>query len=274
MKDFIDFYEETHEEEVNQDKDRLENSGDIISEFINMFNESLRLRKQGKILWLMQNYAVPNNFKLLFEWINDGLAKSQSLERQDNLAQSQENVLKVLFNNDLLQIQDIQNMITVLERREINGHSDRPRKMLEFHLKRIQANEIIDNNTAEDEPGIKEKLEEAFKFMLKTDLRSNEHILSFLDYDRLIEWTTMYFTNDFSLPNISNPIKSVNTSKGNVIYTFLLFFKIEYPGYRRPDSLFDLIKACFYPYRNEKVENMRKTKKPQYYRKLNKYGEN
>ncbi|MDN3687243.1 hypothetical protein [Cyclobacterium jeungdonense] len=271
---YVDFYEQEQKDVVKEDKDRLENSPDIISDFIEMFNESMSLRQDSRFFWLIIRYGAPNNFKLLLEWLNHELATNKSVEKQDNLGQSQENIIYFLFEKGALKIQHIQEMITVLQRREISGFSDRPRKLLEFHLKRIQTDEIIDIDTSEEESEIKEKVEEAFRFMLKTDPRTNEQILSVLDYEKLIAWVTFYFTNDFSIPKILKPIKSVNTPKGNVIYTFLLFFKIEYPGHRRPDSLFDLIKACFYPYRDDNAVNMRKTSKPQYYGTINKYGKN
>jgi hypothetical protein len=37
-----------------------------------------------------------------------------------------------------------------------------------------------------------------------------------------------------------------------------------------PDSLFELVKACFYEYRSDSVANLKKTKEPQYYSDLNK----
>jgi hypothetical protein len=272
LVEYIDFYEETCGEEVSEDKYLLDNSDDIISEFIKMFDESLCLGQRERIFWLMSRYGAKNNFKLLIEWINYGLANSSSLEKQDNLGQSQENIIRFLIEKGALKIQNIQKMITVLQRREINGFSDRPRKLLEFHLKRIQQDEIKD--MPKGMPEIKEKLEEAFKFMLETDPRTHRQILSASDYKELIDWITFYFTKNFSLPQISMPIKSVNTAKGNVIYTFILFFKTTYPGHRRPDSLFELIKACFQPYSNDKIENLKKTKRPQYYESLNKYGKN
>ena len=274
LMEYIDFYEDTCEKEIRKDKTRLDNSDDIISEFNSIFNESLRLGQRERVFWLISRYGTLNNFKLLIEWINNGLANSTSVHKQDNLAQSQENILSFLIDKGALEIPDIQRMITVLKRREISGYPERPRKLLEFHLKRIQldnGDDLKEDSLIEDSR-IKDNIKEAFKFMLNTDPRTNEHILSVLDYEKLISWVTFYFTNDFTVPKISKPIKSVNTAKGNVIYTFLLFFKTEYPGYVRPDSLFELIKACFYPFRNDKIDNMRKTRKPQYYEKVNKYG--
>tara|TARA_R110002050_G_scaffold291316_1_gene445697 strand:+ start:2044 stop:2904 length:861 start_codon:yes stop_codon:yes gene_type:complete len=273
---YVEFYEQEQEDVVKEDKYRLDYSPDIISDFVEMLNESLSLRQDARFFWLIFRYGAPNNFKLLLEWVTHELATNKSVEKQDNLGQTQENIICFLIRKGGLKIQDIKNWITVLKRREISGFSDRPRKLLEFHLKRIQTDDINDfgNDTPRDEPGIEKKLEEAFKFMLEIDPRTHKQIISALDYEKLIDWMTFYFTNDFSIPQISKPIKSVNTAKGNVIYTFLLFFKSEYPGHVRPDSLFEFIKACFYPYRNDKSENLKKTKKPQYYETVNKYGKN
>lgn len=109
------------------------------------------------------------------------------------------------------------------------------------------------------------KIGKAFGFMKGNDPRKHEKILNETDFNNLIEWITYFFENSFEVPKISEPIKKVNTSKGNVIYTFMSFYKSEHPEKTRPDSLFELIKACFKEYRNDELDNLKKTKKPQYY---------
>ncbi|KAF0237438.1 MAG: hypothetical protein FD181_2004 [Prolixibacteraceae bacterium] len=109
------------------------------------------------------------------------------------------------------------------------------------------------------------KIGKAFGFMKGNDPRKHEKILNETDFNNLIEWITYFFENNFEVPRISEPIKKVNTSKGNVIYTFMSFYKSEHPAKTRPDSLFELIKACFKEYRNDELDNLKKTKKPQYY---------
>ncbi|HUS86212.1 MAG TPA: hypothetical protein VMW76_03145 [Bacteroidales bacterium] len=122
--------------------------------------------------------------------------------------------------------------------------------------------------TLQETETIKQKVEKAFAFMQGKDPRKYEQILNEPDFQNLINWVTLYFENDFVIPGISKPIHKVITNKGNVIYTFMSFFKELHPSKIRPDSLFNLIKSCFYEYRNDKLENLKKTKKPQYYDQL------
>jgi len=115
------------------------------------------------------------------------------------------------------------------------------------------------------ENSLHQKIEDTFKFMQFDDDRKHEVILNETDYGNLIEWVLFYFENNFKLPEIKNPIKIINTSKGNVIYTFKLIFKELHPSKTRPDSLFELIKLCFYEYRDDNINNFKKQKEPQYY---------
>jgi len=114
----------------------------------------------------------------------------------------------------------------------------------------------------------KTPIENAFSFMLNCDPRKHKQILNETDFKKLISWVTSYFERNFEVPEISEPIQNINTAKGNVIYTFLKLFKDLHPTKTRPDSLFILIKACFYEYRNDKVSNLKKQKEPQYYTNL------
>jgi hypothetical protein len=115
---------------------------------------------------------------------------------------------------------------------------------------------------------MRDKVKNAFKWMTGNDPRKHKLILDENDFEKLIDWITYYFDNKFSLPEIDQPIKKVNTAKGNVVYTFMKFFKDEFPSYTRPVSLFELISCCFYEYRKDKIENLKKTKEPQFYSEL------
>lgn len=144
---FMRFYEDSGLDTVTEDKLRLENSDDIISDFIEMFNESLAYKQNYRASWLMFRYGAPDNFKLLIEWLNFGLATSNSLVKLDNLAQSQENVITFLLEKGLINHSQIRDLIKKLKRREIGGYSDRPRKLLEFHLTEFENNNEKENQT-------------------------------------------------------------------------------------------------------------------------------
>lgn len=124
------------------------------------------------------------------------------------------------------------------------------------------------NPNSLDESTIKQKVKNTFSFMQEIDPRSHKLILNETDFNNLVKYVTYYFINGFKLPKNLKPIKKINTNKGNVVYTFIKFFKEEHPTKTRPDSLFELIIACFNEYRNDKLVNMKKTKEPQYYKEL------
>lgn len=121
---------------------------------------------------------------------------------------------------------------------------------------------------SEDTNSIRTRLEIAFAFMRELDPRQHQIILDETDFQDLINWVSNYFENNFCVPTINNPIRKIRTNKGNVFHAFKLFFREEYPSGILPDSLFELIKACFYEYREDKIENFKKAKEPQYYKHL------
>lgn len=119
---------------------------------------------------------------------------------------------------------------------------------------------------------IRQRIEGFFEFLTGHNGRDNPHILSELDFKKLVDWVTFYFENDFTPPIITQPIYRKNTTRGIIIHAFKEFFKIEFPGYQFPDSLFELIKACFYELRDDNIENLKKTKEPRNYRNLQTYN--
>ena len=120
---------------------------------------------------------------------------------------------------------------------------------------------------------IKVDIENCFGFMRGDDMRKHKVILNKDDYDNLTKWLFSYFNNNLTKPEIENPIKKVNTTKGNVVYTFIVLFDLIHPTSTRPNSLFELIKACFFEFRDDDILNMKKQKAPQYYKETIKYNQ-
>ncbi len=106
----------------------------------------------------------------------------------------------------------------------------------------------------------RQTIKNTFHFMQFDDPREHKKILNGTDFDNLIN-----FDNNFTEPNIKQPIENINTAKGNVFYTFIKLFDELHPSHKRPESLYKLIKSCFYKYRDDKISNIKKIKKPQYY---------
>ncbi|WP_165732379.1 hypothetical protein [Polaribacter sp. 20A6] len=121
-----------------------------------------------------------------------------------------------------------------------------------------------------DDSSVRAKVSKAFRFTLSKDFRKDKQILSQQDYDKLVSWVTEYYEEDFTLPKITEPIKQVNTSKGNVFQVFKdLFLELCPEKYKsKPDSFYNLIKACFYQYRNDEISNISKSKRPTNYEEV------
>ncbi|WP_295229824.1 hypothetical protein [uncultured Chryseobacterium sp.] len=152
-----------------------------------------------------------------------------------------------------------------------NGHLYNKLQSLKLLFSTVTKAPLVDQDIENQNSIVKEKIENLLKFMLTVDPRKHKKILSESDYDKLINWVEYYFINDLQIPLIDSPIKFVNTAKGNVVYTFMVIFKELKPNMTRPDSLFDLVKACFYEYKAAKVSSLKKLKEPQYYKDLNKH---
>lgn len=186
------------------------------------------------------------------------------------------NDLLVLFSLDLTEIQDTHNIHVwqkdVMSISTLGFSFNRIGKIDEQieqeNSKLTRTTDITVKEETDNELKIKAKVNFAFGFMQGNDHRRHKQILNDHDFNKLVTWVSYYFVNNFSIPEINDPIIKVNTAKGNVVYTFMAFFKELHPASPRPDSLFDLIKACFHEYRDDKLENLKKTKEPQYYSDL------
>ncbi|WP_123947138.1 hypothetical protein [Chryseobacterium sp. CBo1] len=159
----------------------------------------------------------------------------------------------------------------ITKSKSTNRHLYNKLQSLKLLFSKVTIVPLVEQKSENQTSIIKEKIKNLFEFMLTVDPRKHKKILGDSDYDKLISWVEDYFINDLQIPLIDSPISLVNTAKGNVIYTFMVIFKELKPNMTRPDSLFDLIKACFYDYRADKVSSLKKLKEPQYYKDLNKY---
>lgn len=101
--------------------------------------------------------------------------------------------------------------------------------------------------------------------MLEEDSRKHCQILKEEDYNNLIEIALNYFNSNMKVPKELDSIKIVNTSKGNVVWTFKDLFKKVYPNKSYPNSLFNLLIKSFHQYRMDTISNLRKTKRPEYF---------
>jgi len=138
------------------------------------------------------------------------------------------------------------------------GFPSEPNK--EFYPK---INKTSNSNVNEE---IRETVKQHFSFMLKKDPKKRKQILSEQDYEKLVNAVSYFFEYDYKLPDISQPIKEVNTNKGNVEYAFKeVFSKLKKRSETPPDTLFELLTKLFERCKNDNITSIKKNSKPQYY---------
>jgi hypothetical protein len=119
-----------------------------------------------------------------------------------------------------------------------------------------------------NETELSEKVKKHFGFLNGNCPRKHKQILKDEDFENLIEWTIKYFENDFEVPEISEPIKVVNTNKTFVQLAFKYLFKELHKSSPYPDTLFELYKSVFIPYSEDKKSNFEAVKNNDEVKKL------
>lgn len=115
-------------------------------------------------------------------------------------------------------------------------------------------------NAESNQTLLRQKIEKHFEFLSGQCPRKHKTILSDDDFKKLIDWTVSYYSNDFQPPQISQPIRTVNTNKTYVQLAFRYLFKELYPGTPFPPSLFDFYRAAFLPYAADRSANFLRVK--------------
>ncbi|MBO0324057.1 hypothetical protein J0X14_17240 [Muricauda sp. CAU 1633] len=128
--------------------------------------------------------------------------------------------------------------------------------------------EDVEESRDKEEDSLMNHIHRIFGFMERVDPRKHRDILSEDEYERLVDWVHHYFSNGFEVPQITEPILKVHTSKGNIIWAFRSLFSELHPSHTVPQSLFELYTGAFYQFREDRFDNFKKQKKPQYFDSL------
>lgn len=113
-----------------------------------------------------------------------------------------------------------------------------------------------------------EKIKKHFGFFQRNCPRGHKQILNDEDFKKLIEWTTDFYEKEFKVPEISEPIKAVNTNQGFVRLAFRYLFKELHKSSPYPKSLFDFYKSAFEKYSQDKRKNFEAEKNNDEVKKL------
>jgi hypothetical protein len=115
---------------------------------------------------------------------------------------------------------------------------------------------------------LSERIKTHFGFFNRNCPRKHKQILNDTDFGKLIEWTIWYFENDFKVPEISEPIKVVNTNKTFVQLAFRYLFKELHKSSPYPETLFEFYQSAFNPYSQDKKSNFEAVKNNDEVKKL------
>lgn len=127
---------------------------------------------------------------------------------------------------------------------------------------------IVKQKPEPKETELSERIKKHFGFFNRNCPRKHKQILNDTDFERLIEWTICYFENDFKVPEISEPIKVVNTNKTFVQLAFKYLFKELHKSSPYPETLFDFYQSAFNPYSGDKKSNFEAVKNNDEVKKL------
>ncbi|WP_339660714.1 hypothetical protein [Croceibacter atlanticus] len=117
-----------------------------------------------------------------------------------------------------------------------------------------------------NETDLSKKIEKHFGFLLGNCPRKGVPILNNeQDFENLVKWTTSFYENNFEVPEISQPIKAVNTNDYYTQLAFLyLFDELRKSGFHnqrtRAKTLFNLWECCFSDYKGYSEKNFWKVK--------------
>lgn len=118
------------------------------------------------------------------------------------------------------------------------------------------------------ETELSERIKKHFGFFNRNCPRKHKQILNDTDFEKLIEWTIWYFENDFKVPEISEPIKVVNTNKTFVQLAFKYLFKELHKSSPYPETLFEFYRSAFNPYSEDKKRNFERLQNKDEVKKL------
>lgn len=135
-------------------------------------------------------------------------------------------------------------------------------------LKALPPQQTYKPKPAAKETELSESIKKHFGFFNRNCPRKHKEILNDTDFEKLIEWTIWYFNNEFKVPEISEPIKVVNTNKTYVQLAFKYLFKKLYKSSPYPESLFEFYQSAFAPYSEDKKRNFEAVKNNDEVKKL------
>lgn len=118
------------------------------------------------------------------------------------------------------------------------------------------------------ETELSERIKRCFGFFNRNCPRKHKQILNDADFEKLIEWAIWYYENEFKVPDISEPIKVVNTNKTFVQLAFKYLFKELHKSSPYPQTLFEFYQSAFAPFSEDKKSNFEAVKNNDEVKKL------
>lgn len=124
-----------------------------------------------------------------------------------------------------------------------------------FFRKNLGEKNMVPSNIDSINGGSAEIIKKCFGFLSGTCPRKHKTILKEADFKKLITWTISYYEDDCIVPDIQQPIESINTNKTYVQLAFRYLYKKLHPNRTYPSSLFEFYRRAFKPYSDDKEKN-------------------
>lgn len=216
----------------------------------------------------------------LTDFINENKKKALAIDLKSYGALGYQTLQKQKLNpnKEFIQraITELKNNLTncLVNNNHISDKSKQPIYLRDIRLYLEYSNLLEQPQQAErqkpepKETELSERIKKHFGFFNRNCPRKHKQILNDTDFEKLIEWTIWYFENDFKVPEISEPIKVVNTNKTFVQLAFKYLFKELHKSSPYPETLFDFYQSAFNPYSEDKKSNFEAVKNNDEVKKL------
>jgi len=254
-KEYIEFKKEDIIENLNSLYDEKEtqeifnNLGGKLTE-ITEFRHSETMTK--KIIDKLIHHKLTKNSSIL-HWLIKAVENDDTYCHAYNyLAQYYNRKNLSLFEYQIKNISDPE-LFELIKKEQVSDKESNAEKEVK--------NNIGTSNIKNDETELSEKIKEHFAFFLGNCPRRGIPILSSEnDFNRLIEWTTYFYENNFEVPNIDAPIQNINTNNYYTQLAFVYLFdqlrKLGFHSQRtRAKTIFNLWEKSFQDYSGYSEKN-------------------
>ncbi|MCZ2130799.1 MAG: hypothetical protein LC109_11105 [Bacteroidia bacterium] len=133
---------------------------------------------------------------------------------------------------------------------------------VEFLSKKLNTQNAT--QTDEQQNSIESSVKYWLSFLEHEHPRKHKIPLNESDYNKLVQWTIYYFENN-KPPTIKNPIQFYNCQRSELLVAMKRIYKEILPNSTFAPNYLEFIVSCFSDLKGYNLDNIIKTKEPQYF---------